>query len=66
VLTLGGGSEAVIMRTMLRRQTSTFSYPKGNRWRFRFLRLQRRRFRLAELSRDPFELHFRAFQNPAA
>lgn len=26
--------------------------------------LQRRRFRFAELSRDPFELHLRAFQGP--
>jgi hypothetical protein len=37
------------------------------RWRLRFLEVKRRRrFRLAELARDPLELHLSAFRGPLA
>jgi hypothetical protein len=46
---------------------SDFSYSKRRRWRLRFVELRRRRrFRLAELTRDPFELHLSAFRGQLA
>ena len=46
---------------------SDFSCPKRLRWRLRFLAMtRRRRFRLAELTRDPLELHLSAFRGPLA
>ena len=49
------------------RKKSGFSHSKRVRWRLRFLAMtRRRRFRLAELTRDPFELHLSAFRGPLA
>src|SRR5436190_23945244 len=44
----------------------TFSTLSRRLWRLRFLELRRRRrFRLAELARDPLELQLSAFRGPA-
>jgi hypothetical protein len=55
------------MRFLFRRKNLEFSKPKRRRWRIRFLEMQRRRrFRLAELARDPLELQLSAFRGPLA
>ena len=62
----GMGSEAVSMRLVFWRTKRDFSHTRRKQWPLRFLQLRRRpRFRLAELTRDPFELHL-AFKGPLA
>ena len=51
------------MRVLFLWKAFAFWGRKGKRSRFRFLELRRRRrFRLAELSRDSFELQLSAFK----
>jgi hypothetical protein len=55
------------MRFVLWRKKRDFSQAQRKRWRLRFLELRRRRrFRLAELTRNPLELHLSAFRGPMA
>ena len=50
------GSEAVSMRLVFWSKKRDFSHTRRKQWRLRFLELRRRRrFRLAELTRDSYD-----------
>jgi hypothetical protein len=55
------------MRFLFWRKKLEVSKVKRRRWHIRFFEMQRRRrFRLAELARDPLELQLSAFKGPLA